>query len=338
VLCGSPTFSHTIFLDDHRPSGKPRYGLSNNSEAGNNPREFAFAVFLVNEKVPQVTRADVLLRESLTMLAPLARALVSHGVTYPVFAQALKRVFLDAARSELLKDEKKITDSALSLLSGVHRKDVRVMTDEELAEESAAQRAWSLASEVVTRWLTQPDLEGPDGAPRPLPLRGRGDEMSFEKLSQSVSKDFHARSVLDELRRLGLAQVNDEIVSLTSDLFMPTSGFMDRAHYFGQNVRDHVAACATNLTEQDGEPPFLEYAVFADHLSPTSTHQLHLRARQLWMKAFRQIISEATSLAENDQLLPPAERSMRMRFGVFFYDENMGPAAIGDVASEDSKE
>jgi hypothetical protein len=303
------------------------------------PANRSIAVYVVNEKISQLTRADVLLRESLTMLGPLARAMVTHGVTYPVFAQALKRVFLDAARAELLKDDKKITDSALSLLSGVHRKDVRVMTDEELAAESASQRAWSLASELVTRWLTEPDLQSPEGAPRPLPVRSRGDEMSFEKLSQSVSKDFHARSVLDELLRLGLVQVADETVSLTSDLFMPTSGFMDRAFYFGQNVRDHVAACAANLTEQDGDPPFLEYAVYADQLSQNSTHQLHLRARQLWLKAFRQIVSEATSLEQKDQVLLPEERSMRMRFGVFFYEEKMAPTEPGSTTDvKNSKE
>jgi hypothetical protein len=272
------------------------------------------------------------------MLEPLARALVTHGVTYPVFAQALKRVFLDAARAELRKDKKKITDSALSLLSGVHRKDVRVMTDDALTPETDQQRAWSLASEIVTRWLTEADLQGPDGAPKTLPLRSRGDEMSFERLSQSVSKDFHARSVLDELQRLGLAQIDDESVSLTSDLFLPSSGFLDRAYYFGQNVRDHVAACATNLTEQDGDPPFLEYAIYADQLSADSTHQLHLRARQLWLKAFRQIVSEATALEQKDRGLSVEERNMRMRFGVFFYEEKMPPPSEVGRPTQDHEE
>jgi hypothetical protein len=272
------------------------------------------------------------------MLEPLARALVTHGVTYPVFAQALKRVFLEAARAELRKDSKKITDSALSLLSGVHRKDVRVMTDDTLAPETDQQRAWSLASEIVTRWLTDSDLQGPDGTPKALPLRSRGDEMSFEKLSQSVSKDFHSRSVLDELQRLGLAQIDDESVSLTSDLFLPSSGFLDRAYYFGQNVRDHVAACATNLTEQQGEPPFLEYAVYADQLSADSTHQLHLRARQLWLKAFRQIVSDATALEQKDRGLSPQERNMRMRFGVFFYEEKMPLQSEGGHPTQNQEE
>ena len=57
----------------------------------------------------------------LRVLQPLVRLLLRNGVTYTVFAAALKRVFLDAARQELAGRGMAQTDSALSLLSGVHR-------------------------------------------------------------------------------------------------------------------------------------------------------------------------------------------------------------------------
>lgn len=262
------------------------------------------------------------------MLAPLAQAMVANGVTYPVFAQALKRVFLEAARTELERAEKRPTDSALSLLSGVHRKDVRVMTEEKAPDLVSTMRAWSLVSEVVTRWLTDPAYLDDAGTARMVPLRG--DAPSFEHLSQSVSKDFHSRSVLDELVRLGLARVDSENVALTHDMFMSTNDFVNRAYFFSQNVRDHIAAGAANLNEGEGDPPYLEYAIFADGLSQNSTHQLHVRARQLWLRAFRQIVSEASNLEEQDRAKPVEERSRRMRFGVYFYEEPL-PATKKDV-------
>ncbi len=265
------------------------------------------------------------------MLGPLAQAMVANGVTYPVFAQALKRVFLEAARSELENANKRVTDSALSLLSGVHRKDVRVMTEEDNSSLVASLRAWSLVSEVVTRWLTDPTYLDDAGHARVLALRG--DAPSFEHLSQSVSKDFHSRSVLDELVRLGMGRIEGETVALTHDMFMSSNDFVNRAYFFSRNVRDHIAAGAANLTEVEGEPPFLEYAVFADGLSTASTHQLHVRARQLWLRAFRQIVSEASTLEEKDRAKPAEERSRRMRFGVFFYEEPSA-ATNKDVGDE----
>ncbi len=265
------------------------------------------------------------------MLAPLAQAMVVNGVTYPVFAQALKRVFLEAARAELEKADKRVTDSALSLLSGVHRKDVRVMTEENSAALVASVKAWSLVSEVVTRWLTHPAYLNDAGQTLTIPLRG--DAPSFEHLSQSVSKDFHSRSVLDELVRLGLVRVDGDSVALTQDVFVSSNDFVNRAYFFSRNVHDHIAAGAANLAEVEGDPPFLEYAVFADGLSASSTHQLHVRARQLWLRAFRQIVSEASSLEEQDRSKPAEDRSRRMRFGVFFYEEPAA-AANKDVGNE----
>ena len=74
------------------------------------------------------SRAQVTLGAVLTVVRPLARLLLRHGVAYPAFAAALKRVFLEAAADELSSRKMPATDSALSLLSGVHRRDIRTMT------------------------------------------------------------------------------------------------------------------------------------------------------------------------------------------------------------------
>jgi len=114
-------------------------------------------------------------------MAPLARLLVANGVTYTMFARALKPVFLQAAERELQSEGKRITDSALSLLSGVHRKDVRTLT----ADAQPAKRTVTIASQVTMAWTSQPEYLDADGHPRPLPMRAAdADAPSFERLSQ----------------------------------------------------------------------------------------------------------------------------------------------------------
>lgn len=175
--------------------------------------------------------------------------LVANGVTYPIFAQALKRVFLQAAEQELQEQNRRITNSALSLLSGVHRKDVRTITaqpDQPLSKSS------SLANDVVARWLTDRNFLDPQGQPRALNIRPVGttaDAPSFEHLAQSVSKDFHARSMLNELARLGVVAVDGNRVHLR-----PTSGFVpdqdveETLRTSIENIRDRLTAIHTNLT------------------------------------------------------------------------------------------
>lgn len=265
-------------------------------------------------------------------MAPLVRALIAHGVTYPQFAQALKQVFLEAARAELAQHGKKPSDSALSLRSGVHRKDVRAFT-ERGALKPSGNRTLSMASLVFAKWSRDAAYVGADGAPRSLPLRSRAaDEVSFETLTWSISKDFHPRSILDELLRLNLAVVESETVRLKAEAFVPTEAFTDLAHYFGANLRDHAAASADNLLRAGGQQPprFLERATFADGLTEASIEALDRLAHQIWADAAKRMYEAAAQRVEVDAAAPPERANRRMRFGIYFYSEPMPPSAEGD--------
>ena len=281
---------------------------------------------MASSKRTTETKADVLQREALNLLAPLVRLLIANGVAYPQFAQALKRVFLDAARAELESSRTRVTDSALSLLSGVHRKDVRALgSADELSPASV--RALSFATQVFTRWIHDPAFRDELGQPRVLALRSRDEaRTSFDKLVQAVSKDFHARSVLDELVRLRLVEIRGEHARVVADAFVPAEGLPEAAYYVSANVRDHLAAGAANLTHimDHDKPPFLEHAVFADDISDRSAAELQTLARRLWTATVNRMVETATRCVEEDADLPEDKRALRVRFGAFFYSE---PAA-----------
>jgi hypothetical protein len=281
------------------------------------------------------SKADILLREAIYMLAPLARLMVANGVTYPAFAQALKRLFLDAAKQELADSGGKVTDSALSLLSGVHRKDVRTLGADPLRE---IPRAVSIAGSVVTRWITLPQCVDENGLPRPLPVRPQADGApSFEALSQSVSKDFHSRSVLDELVRLGIAEENGDVVSLkTTQGFVPESNYAELIRNMSINVRDHLSAAALNVraVTSDRYPPFLEYSTWADELSKESAEELERMAKKLWLSSMRRVFRASLELVERDRSLPAERRAMRFRYGGYHYVANGRDRHSGTDESE----
>ena len=135
------------------------------------------------------TRSSVVLAAVLHLLKPVARLLLRHGVAYPAFATAMKQVFLDAARAELVLAGQKQTDSALSLLSGVQRRDVRTLA---ATAPVAAMRdePLNLASQVVGRWLSDVEYLDPEG--QPLVLKRYGEAPSFDSLVTAVSRDIRA--------------------------------------------------------------------------------------------------------------------------------------------------
>ena len=156
------------------------------------------------------SRSAIVLASALHVLRPLARLLLRNGVAYPAFAAAMKKVFLDAAHDELQRTGKKTTDSAVSLMSGVHRRDVRNLgrLAEPAAEEEAGETPLNMASQVAARWLSQTDCLDDEGQPRPLPRSG--EPPHFDGLVASISSDVRPRAVLDELVRLGMAEEGED--------------------------------------------------------------------------------------------------------------------------------
>ena len=67
----------------------------------------------------------VLLQQADALLRPLVRLLIANGGTYPQLSSVLKDVFIEEARLALQSSGRKDTDSALTLLTGVHRKEIR---------------------------------------------------------------------------------------------------------------------------------------------------------------------------------------------------------------------
>ena len=275
---------------------------------------------------PSEETAAIALREAAVLLQPVARWLLRSGVSYGAFAGMLKTVFVDAARAELERGGAQPTYSALSVLSGVHRKDVRAIADAPRNPAALPPRGVPLSSQVYTRWLTARRYRARDGQPRALPRSGAG--ITFESLAREVSVDVHPRTVMDELLRLGLVTLEGDLLIPVSTSFLPSRRLDEMTALFAANAADHMAAAVHNLTTD--APRYLEQSVFADGLAAASVEQLHELAREAWQQAFEVMVKEARKRVAADGRVPEAP-PQRMRFGIYFYAEPQA-GAPGDAA------
>lgn len=261
---------------------------------------------------------------------PLVRLLLDHRVTWPTLASLLREAYVEMADCEFGIEGKAQTTTRVSLLTGIHRKEVRRLRDADDEEGSAAASA-SLGAQLVARWTGDPRFLDRDGAP--LPLERRGDAPSFEHLVESVSKDIRARAVLDEWFRLGVVQADESNrVVLNRAAFVPERGFDEKAFFFGRNLGDHVAAAAHNLRGVD--PPLLERSVFYDDLSPDSVAELEAVAGRLGEEALAEINRRAFALQARDEAASNA--TTRMTFGVFFFRDPESAAREPDDGEGES--
>jgi hypothetical protein len=252
------------------------------------------------------------------LLRPLVRLLLAHRITYPFLSNLLKSLYVEVAERELALPGKPQTISRVTLLTGVHRKDVRRLRDQ-VAPDAPTPASVSLGAQLVARWTGVPEFCDADGAPLPLPrLSGSDPGPSFETLVASVSRDIRPRSVLDEWLRLGIVHVDaSDRVRLNTRAFVPEAGFDEKAYYFGRNLHDHIATAAHNLSGSG--PARLERSVYYAGLTPASVDELAELAEQQGMEALQRVNRRAIELKRRAGGAEDAVH--RMNFGVYFHRE-----------------
>jgi len=253
------------------------------------------------------------------VLRPLVRLLIAQGITYPALSTLLKSIYVESAEEDFRIEGKAQTDSRISLLTGVHRKDVRRLGDDAQRALEAMPTTVSLGAQLVARWTGDRRYLDGRGKPLALPRLARdGGDASFEALVTGVSKDIRSRAVLDEWLRLGVVHLDsDDRVCLRSDAFVATEGFEEKAFYLGHNLHDHLAAAVHNVL--GGQPAFLERSVHYDALSMESIDRLRATAAEEGMNVLKGLNREAMRLEQRDS--ERADAKQRFTFGIYFYAE-----------------
>ena len=260
--------------------------------------------------------AEFNLQQALVLMNELSQWLIRSGVGYTAFTAALKPIFYEQALAELQRIEQKPTISAISLLSGLHRKDVTAYKDAgvngKALTEATVSEPISVPSRVIGLWLAE----------------GWGDclaltsdkENSFESLVKRISTEMHPRSVLKELIRLEIVSEENEYVYLQQRRFIPDPAQLEARKILTKNVQAHLAAGLHNVFNTD-QIPYLEQAICADELTEQSINKLHEVSVGLWQEYSLQLLKIAAERCALDEGNPEANRAFR--FGVYQHDSKV---------------
>ncbi|MBL4617586.1 MAG: hypothetical protein JKY46_07795 [Robiginitomaculum sp.] len=247
------------------------------------------------------------------ILRPLVRGFIRFGITYSLLTEILKRTYIDIAAEDFRLDpDKRPSDSRISLLTRVHRKDIRKFKaqDEPLSMDLTDH---SVSAQIIAKWLADATYQTSNGAPKPIPRNGKD---SFEQLARAISKDMHPRAILDELTRSGVVTItDDDLVYLDVSAFIPDQDFDNLAWYFGLNLHDHIAASTHNISGKT--PAFLDQSVHYSGLSKQSVDELQEMSRELGTQSLLRINARAQQLEAKDAKKDNSDQ--RMTFGVYFF-------------------
>lgn len=265
------------------------------------------------------------------ILAPLAQLCLSKGIRIQAVEERLRIAFVQAAKNTQPFPMSGRVTSRISAATGLTRREVDRLVR---APNTAAEAPHSPITALFTRWLSDPALRGADNKPMPLPRQGPA--ASFEALAQSVTRDVHPRTLLDELCRLQLAALDPvtDAVTLLRDAFVPSGDLARMMGYVGDNVGDHFRAAVANVLQ--GGRQQLEQAIFADELSAESLVETAAVMTDQWRRLLTEVVPQLEKMIETDrQLGRPQDRSIRI--GMFTWSATM-PSVSPSPPSIDTPE
>lgn len=270
--------------------------------------------------------AEAFLRACRWLLRPLIKAMIGHGVPLPTFVTLLKQLYVEVAQESFTLANRPLTDSRISMLTGVHRKDVRTLR--ETGMPATATPSLSIGATVIGRWMGDPRYLDEKG--RPMRLARTKSVPSFSALVAEVSADVRPRTVLDELLRQAIVAVDDasDEVILLVDAFVPGGNDPAVLDFLAQNLHDHIAAATFNLLAPPGAAPFLERSVYYNGLTEASVRALEASARTTAIEMLVRLNGDALRRQHADREKPDA--TWRFRFGAYFYRTEQAQSAEAD--------
>ena len=261
-------------------------------------------------------KTQIALIKAVSMLCkPLIQLLIEKGVTFPQFRELIKELYVEVADTHFSLDDKKPSDSRIFVLTGVHRKDIKRIRQQDKEQDSTISSSASLSGEIVARWISMPEYMDENGNPRPLLKNKKSSESEFDQLVSSVNKDVRPKVILEEWLRLNIVHMEDDYVVLNQSAFVTNKEFNDMAYYLGHNVHDHIASCVNNILEYN--EPMLERSVYYASLTEDSVNKLRTISNKKSNELLQHLNKQAIKFYDADKDKDDANH--RMRLGIYWY-------------------
>ena len=271
--------------------------------------------------VPRIPE-DALVVTIRRLLRPVVQQLLAWGVSYPVFDRVVRGLFVEVAEDDFALPSKKQTDSRISLVTGIHRKEIARLRRLPRDERNAPPLERSVVTRVIGRWLASPPYADRSGRARPLPYEAGG-RASFARLVADAGFDGPVRSVLDEMLRIGAVSWRDDgTVVLEREANVPTRDIGTKLDLLGSEPAELFRTIAHNIEQPDA--PWLQRKVVYDNVGADALPELRAAARD----EGEALIRRANALLgardrDRNPDAPGGERS-RVVLATYWYEQPVG--------------
>lgn len=254
------------------------------------------------------------------MLRPLVRVLLRNGIPYRAFADIARQVYVEVAEREFALPGRAQTVSRISTITGLTRKEVTRTQAREAPAETEGAWSQNRAARVISGWVRERAYHDRRG--RPADLAMDGEKGSFSALVRGFSGDIPARTIAEELARVGAIELlPDGRVRLLTRAYIPRGDEAGKIAILGTEVSDLIRTIDHNLTSPQEEAYFqrrVSYNNVPRELLPELTKKLSRRS-QACLESLDKVLAEA----DRDSSAAKGSGRVRTGIGIYYFEENV---------------
>ena len=252
-------------------------------------------------------------------LRPIVKELLEMSVPFGALELRLRELFVTVAEEEFtIPAARRQTDSRISLLTGINRKEVRRIRSSGERSEPPHSFGVNQATNLISRWMTDPETTDRRGRPRPLRYRAsRGP--SFMKLARKVTGDLAPRVLLNELVRSGAAEVAaGDVVILRGEAYVPKAR-EEELLILGEDPAELVGTILRNIFSTDKER-LLQRKVYYDNLGADAAERIRARMRSEGERFLRRVNRALSRFDRDRNPQAPGGDRYYAALGVYFFE------------------
>lgn len=183
------------------------------------------------------------------LLRPVVRFCLMRGVKLNDVIDCLKETFVTEAKATLQQAGDSASDSKISVMTGVHRRDLA----EFRKAQPTARSSQDLITRVMAKWQHARSFTTKDRKPRVLDASGRASE--FAKLVASVNGgDLSGYAVMYEMERLGIVERRGSRAKLLWRDFAPAPEQKRGLRMLSDDMNDLYGAVEENIRQTEKIP------------------------------------------------------------------------------------
>ncbi len=191
----------------------------------------------------------ILLKSLRLMLRPVMKFCLRHSIKIQEVLESSKVVLLELA-VELQEPSKKPSISRLSVMTGIHRRDVmRIYRD-----DSPKDVIVNLTNRVLGHWQSDPEFTTSAGKPRVLTYKGP--DSDFSRLVNSISLDLKQHTVLFELERTGAIEYTAKGIRQSRSVYMPSGDIGEGSLMMATHTEHLMSSIEENIAEEQFLPNY----------------------------------------------------------------------------------